>query len=209
MLQYQTIDNQTLELLKTLQKLPIFSNMRLAGGTSLALQTGHRKSIDIDLFGLLKTDEINILNSINKLGNVKTLSKSENIFIFLINNIKVDIVNYPYPWLKEPIIDNEIILADKADIAAMKLSAISGRGTKKDFIDLNYLLQSFSLEQIISFYNAKFYDGSEFIVLKSLSYFDDADNDPDPLMLKPYTWENTKKVIRNVVQDYLKKTNSY
>jgi hypothetical protein len=183
--------------------------MRLAGGTSLALQTGHRKSIDIDLFGLLKTDEINILNSINKLGNVKTLSKSENIFIFLINNIKVDIVNYPYPWLKEPIIDNEIILADKADIAAMKLSAISGRGTKKDFIDLNYLLQSFSLEQIISFYNAKFYDGSEFIVLKSLSYFDDADNDPDPLMLKPYTWENTKKVIRNVVQDYLKKTNSY
>ena len=57
MLFYQTIDSSTLELLKKLLGIPEFKNMCLAGGTSLALQIGHRKSIDLDLFGSLKTDD--------------------------------------------------------------------------------------------------------------------------------------------------------
>ena len=62
-------------------------------------------------------------------------------------------------------------LAQMEDIAAMKLSAVTGRGTRKDFIDISFLLQHFSLKRMLGFYMQKYYDGSEFLVLKSLTYF--------------------------------------
>lgn len=205
MLHYETIDPETLGLLKSLQKVPAFSELRLVGGTSLALQIGHRKSIDIDLFGEIKTDEYAISDALNEIGEVTILRKSENINIYLINNIKVDIVNYPYPWIEKPIIEDDLSLAGKKDIAAMKLAAITGRGTKKDFVDLYFLLQSFSLEEMMTFYNQKYHDGSELLVLKSLSYFEDANEDEDAIMLKPIDWKEIKVFIENELGDYVKK----
>lgn len=136
MLHHETIDSKTLGLLRKLQQIPAFSNLRLVSGTSLALQIGHRKSIDINLFGNINADNITISKSIDKIAEVTSLKKSKNINIYLINDIKVDVVNYHYKWLENPIIKDDIVLAGKKDIAAMKLSAITGRGTKKDFIDL-------------------------------------------------------------------------
>lgn len=205
MLHYETIDPETLGLLKSLQKVPAFSELRLVGGTSLALQIGHRKSIDIDLFGEIKTDEYAISDALNEIGEVTILRKSENINIYLINNIKVDIVNYPYPWIEKPIIEDDLSLAGKKDIAAMKLAAITGRGTKKNFVDLYFLLQSFSLEEMMTFYNQKYHDGSELLVLKSLSYFEDANEDEDAIMLKPIDWKEIKVFIENELGDYVKK----
>lgn len=204
MLYYETIDSKTLELLKRLQSVSAFSLLRLVGGTSLALQVGHRKSIDIDLFGNIQADEFSISKKLNEIGKVTILKKSENINIYLINGVKVDIVNYHYPWIEDSILEDRITLAGKKDIAAMKLAAITGRGTKKDFIDLYFLLQSFSLSEIFSFYNQKFNDGSEFLVIKSLSYFEDANEDEDPLMLHSITWEEIKEFIKNELLKYLK-----
>ena len=89
----------------------------------------------------------------------------------------------------------------------MKLNAISGRGSKKDFIDLYFLLKEFPLLELIGLYKKKYGDGSEFLVLKSLSYFDDADAEPMPKMLKQYEWENIKshlnKELRNHMSGYL------
>ncbi len=90
----------------------------------------------------------------------------------------------------------------------MKLSAITGRGTKKDFIDLFFLLQSFSLDEILTFYNQKYHDGSEFLVLKSLSYFEDADEDEDPVMLHPFNWNEIKEFIKKKLKDYLQIPNT-
>jgi len=205
MLHYKTIDSKTLELLKRLQKIPALSEMRLAGGTSLALQIGHRKSIDIDLFGNIQGDEYTITKSLDNLGKVTTLKKSENITIFLIDHIKVDLVNYHYPWIEKPVEEDDLVLAGQNDIAAMKLAAITGRGTKKDFVDLFFLLQKFSLKEMITFYNQKYKDGSEFLVIKSLSYFDDADEDEDPVMLNPFDWIVAKNNIKNHLKTYLKK----
>jgi len=103
MLYYTSIDTKTLELLKKLQKLDIFSGLRLVGGTALALQYGHRKSIDIDLFGKINADDIEILDNLNKIGNVNTISLTNYIKIFTLDNIKLDIVNYPYKWLEPAI----------------------------------------------------------------------------------------------------------
>ena len=88
----------------------------------------------------------------------------------------------------------------------MKLAAITGRGTKRDFIDIYFLLQNFSLAEMIAFYNLKYTDGSEFLVLKSLSYFEDADADAEPVMLKHILWANIKSSIIKTLTHYLEET---
>jgi hypothetical protein len=204
MLHYETVDAQLLELIKALQKETAFSELRLVGGTSLALQLGHRKSVDIDLFGVYSADSIAVLKILNELGNVTVLNKSDNINIFLINGIKIDLVNYHYKWLEKPFVSGGLKLADIKDIAAMKLSAITGRGTKKDFIDLYFLLQKFKFEEILDFYTKKYHDGSLFLVLKSLTYFEDADQNEMPVMVKPIDWEQVKSFIMDATKYYLR-----
>ena len=137
-------------MLKKIQKIKEFSKLRLVGETALALQIGHRKSIDIDLFGTIKADNIAVSQKLKEIGKLIIIQKSKNINIYLLNNIKVDIVNYPYPWLENEKLEDDILLADIKDIAAMKISAITGRGTKKDFIDLYFLLKHYTLKEILT-----------------------------------------------------------
>lgn len=86
------------------------------------------------------------------------------------------------------------------DIAAMKPNAIAGPGSKKDFIDLYFLLNEFSLQDILSFCEKKYCDRSVFIVQKSLTYFEDADSQLQPQMLKDFHWETCKqKIIEEVL----------
>ena len=177
----------------------------MVGGTSLALQTGHRISVDLDFFGKLDADEIAIRNALNQIGEVKLIHKTENINIFTIDGIKVDMVNYPYPWLEGIVGEDYLQLANKKDIAAMKLAAILGRGTKKDFIDLFFLLKEYSLSQLIEFYEQKYHDGSVFMVLRSLVYFDDADDELMPKMFEDLDWEMLKKSISEDLKNYIGK----
>ena len=201
MLHYNTVNTKTLELLNKIQSVDIFKNLRLVGGTSLALQIGHRESIDLDFFGELNIDKFEILSALNNIGKVQIKQSTKNINIFSVNEIKVDIVNYPYPWLEKTHLEDKLKLAGKSDIAAMKLSAITGRGSKKDFIDLYFLLQEYTLMEIIKFYEQKYHDGSTFLVLRSLVYFDDADQEPMPKMLKIVDWHKVKEVIRKKLKE--------
>ncbi len=204
MLYYQTIDASTLELLKKLQGLEVFKNMRLAGGTSLALQIGHRKSIDLDLFGTLLADESTFSEALAIFEKVTWLKKTPNINIFSINDVKVDFVNYTYPWIDETKSEDDLRLAGLKDIAAMKLAAVTGRGTKKDFIDIYFLLKEFSLKEMLQHYKNKYADGSEFLVLKSLTYFDDAEPEQQPAMLKNISWPTVKDTVLKEHSAYLK-----
>jgi len=104
-------------------------------------------------------------------------------------------VSFPYKWLDEPILKDSIRLASIKDIAAMKLAAITNRGSKKDFIDLELLINQMGLSQMMNLYHEKYPDGMEMMVLRSLVYFDDADIQPDPVMLVPYDWRKVKKLI--------------
>lgn len=203
MLSYQTIDAPVLELLKKLQQIRAFSGLRLAGGTSLALQIGHRKSNDLDLFGILDIDELALSKSLAEIGQFSLLNKTDNIYIYLINGIKVDIVNYHYPWLDGALLTDNLVLAGKKDIAAMKLAAITGLGTKKDFIDVYFLLKYFSLTEMLGFYSQKYPDGSAFLVLKGLSFFEDADDESSPVMIEYITWEDVKTFILETLSKYL------
>jgi predicted nucleotidyltransferase component of viral defense system len=117
-----------------------------------------------------------------------------------VDGIKVDIVNYVYKWI-DPVIEIERIkMAGLKDIAAMKLLAITNRGTKKDFIDLYVLLQHFSLPQILGFFEQKYPNHSIYNVIRSISYFVDAEDNPMPNMFIPDQWNDMKSVIRSHIE---------
>lgn len=201
MLQKQSVSSELLELLKSLMNEVAFKDFVLVGGTSLALQIGHRISVDIDLFGQSDIDENHFLSVLKNYGEVIVLKKSKNILICSVNGIKVDFVNYNYKWLGDFIVEDSIRLATKKDIGAMKLNAIAGRGSKKDFIDLFYLLKEFTIYEILQFYLLKYNDGSEFMVRKSLTYFEDADLEETPVLLHDITWEEIKTQILKQLSD--------
>lgn len=203
MLQKQAVEPALLELLEALTSDPLFDDYYLVRGTALALQIGHRYSVDIDLFSTKPINESDITPVLMALGKTTVLSKSKNILIYSVNGIKVDFVYYQYKWIQAPLITNKIKIASKADIAAMKLNAISGRGSKKDFIDLFFLLKEYSLNEMIRFYKEKYPEGSEFLVLKSLSYFDDAEQEPSPVMLVETNWETIKNTIIKQVEQLI------
>lgn len=196
MLQTQTVSTECLELLTQISKDTFFDEFVLVGGTALALQMGHRNSIDLDFFGNKEIDEELFVKKLREYGDVNVLKVSQNILITIINGVKTDFVRYTYPWIFEKVIIEDIRLASKQDIAAMKLNAISGRGSKKDFIDIYFLLNEFTLEQMIGFYRKKYTNHSEFSMLKSITYFEDAEGNPTPDIFSGFDWESCKNKIR-------------
>src|SRR6056297_570950 len=193
MLHKAAVKPELLRILDQLMQIDVFSDLRLVGGTALALHIGHRESVDIDLFGEIDFEEQE--KNIEITGNIEVLKKSKNINVLSIDNIKVDIVNYKYPWISALVKEDNYRLASVKDIGAMKLNAITGRGTKKDFIDLYYLLKHFSIHDLFEFYIEKFEDGNLFLVKKSLTYFDDAEPEPMPVMKENITWEEIKAYL--------------
>lgn len=199
MLYYETIYPKTLGLLKQINSINEFSDFHLAGGTSLALQIGHRISVDLDFFGKTEISHEVILDFISDISSPTILTQSRNILILNVQNVKVDFVKYKYPLLKPPLVIDDLRLFSLEDIGAMKLAAIIGRGKKRDFFDIYFLLNHFTMRELIQFYNEKYYDGSEFILAKSLVYFEDAEEDEIPDLLEKIEWEMVKEKISTEV----------
>lgn len=202
MLSYQTVDVHTLELLRQLSAEPAFSAMRLVGGTSLALQYAHRTSVDLDFFGTFDADTP-FSGILRRYGQLTIIKESPKIKVYLLDGIKIDFVYYDYPWIESPLKVDVLTLATPPDIAAMKVNAIEGRGSKKDFIDLYYLLQHYTLAEILDFYKQKYPDHSVFRALMSMSYFDDADMQPTPRLFGQVSWDEMKKFILNQLRHHL------
>jgi predicted nucleotidyltransferase component of viral defense system len=194
-----------LELLKAISTQPEVKELRLVGGTALALQYGHRQSVDLDFFGRLPEDKDELIDVVRRVGDVTVLNRSKIILQMVVNQVKVDFVDYSrYPWIEEPILGDGFVLASDKDIAAMKINAIMGRGTRKDFIDLYVLLQHYSLTQIMDFYRQKYPEFSEYRALLSMTYFDDAEMQDMPLMFIKTPWESMKTSIIQAVEAYQK-----
>lgn len=200
MLQLRSILPHTLELLRRIQELKCAKGTRLVGGTALALQYGHRQSVDLDFFGLLPEDIEEMRQELSCCGHLLVIKNTPTIRIFQIDGIKVDFVNYEqYPWIDEPVIEDGIVLASPKDIAAMKINAVEGRGTKKDFIDVYALLQHYSLSEILGFYAQKYPENSYFRALMSLTYFEDADIQMEPPLFDMPDWKTMRNAIIHAV----------
>lgn len=203
MLSIQTVYPNTLELLKSLASQPELAQTRLVGGTALALQYGHRQSIDLDFFGILPEDKEELVEMTKRVGNVLVTNSSKMILQTVINQVKVDFVDYSrYKWIDEPVMGDGFVLASDKDIAAMKVNAIIGRGTRKDFIDLYVLLQHYSLLEIMAFYKQKYPEFSEYRALLSMTYFEDAEMQDVPKMFIDTSWDTMKSTIIEAVKAY-------
>ena len=184
-------------LLAKLESLmvPELQGWTLAGGTGLALQTGHRLSEDFDFFRLDPID-VNRLHGILRLaGDVETLQEDDRSLTVIVSRIKVSFFSIPDPFLFPGRPYAFFQLADARDIALMKLLAISGRGSRKDFVDLYTILRSgLSLEECFQWLPEKYGEDrvNAYHVLKSLTYFEDAEAEPMPNMLEPFDWEECK-----------------
>jgi hypothetical protein len=171
------------------------------GGTALALHLGHRDSIDLDLFGKHDLNHEQILQTLEAHDlTVVERYTTKSIFACTCNEIKVDIVNFDIDWLLPPIIENGIQLASLEDIAAMKLKAVAGRGSKKDFVDIYFLLQHFSLNQMLELFHKKYPNIATLLVVKSLTYFVDADAQPMPNMYIPTLWKTVQETLQNAIR---------
>jgi predicted nucleotidyltransferase component of viral defense system len=208
MLHTQTVEPKTLSLLKKLMSMPQLNDFCLVGGTALSLKLGHRISIDLDLF---QTTEIEVERLIKLLQQeFKSDFEYENLKINYavfckINKVKVDLVQYSHPLIDTVEVIDGIRMYSNKDIAAMKINAILGRGVKKDFWDLFELLKLYSLNDIINFYNQKYPNQQLLISIpNALTYFEDADDSPDPISLLGQTWEDVKEFIKFKVREFLK-----
>lgn len=196
MLSYSTVERNTLELLRKLTRHPLNKEMRLVGGTALALQYGHRKSVDLDFFGTFKADIMDFKEMINSFDNVTRIKETERIRIYQIDGVKVDFVDYSrYGWITPAVEEDGLCLASPVDIAAMKINAIEGRGSKKDFVDIYQLLRHYSLSEILEFYRQKYPEHNIFRALMSLTYFEDAEQQPMPIMFDEVFWTEIKQRI--------------
>lgn len=202
MLQTRTVEPGTLELLKQLMLLPVLESFYLVGGTAIALQLGHRKSIDLDLFTEEFFDNSTLLGILAANFEISVELEEPNMLITTIEGIKVDFVKMGYPILFPSLLIEGVRLLDQRDIAAMKLKAIAQRGSKKDFFDIHFLLDQMSLETMISMFKQKFQMHEVFHIVKSLTYFEDAEQSANPVVFdKSVTWQKVKGSIKAAVKN--------
>lgn len=197
---------KTLALLDRNKILP--EGVYLAGGSALALQIGHRRSVDFDFFTPFLFEIQTVKEKIKNTGLFQEEQETYQTLLGKFNQIKFSLFYYPYPLLKKTKQFSGINLASKEDIATMKLVAITSRGTKKDFIDLYFLAKNFfSLESMFDFYEKKYHRLKQNLLnlLKALQYFDDADESVMPKMIKKVNWYEVKDYFSKEVFRLAKK----
>ncbi|CAG0955181.1 hypothetical protein METP3_00452 [Methanosarcinales archaeon] len=203
---YKCLPQNTQDLLKKLDKLARVHDLVLAGGTGLALQIGHRISVDLDYFTRKKFSTEKIFQELKQLGiRPEIQEESEGSITVLAEGTKLSIFHYPYPFVVELKNADGSPVAGIIDIASMKIIAISQRGAKRDFIDLYFILQTTPFWKIAENMIERF--GQERInplhIGKSLVFFDDAEIDPEPNFTgqENPTWKAVKKFfVKNVQQ---------
>lgn len=179
----------------------------LAGGTALALQLGHRTSLDFDFYSERPFDSLKLLTNLQKsIPKLVVQDQSEDTLRLFSGDTELSFFAYPYPVLK-PLVQFETIkLASKEDIAAMKLIAIVQRGTQRDFVDIYFLMQEFSMKELLSFITQKFPGYQGMVLLKALVYFEDAESGEPRRGIRvfdpEYSWEKAKRYIINKVKQY-------
>ncbi|HXV61650.1 MAG TPA: nucleotidyl transferase AbiEii/AbiGii toxin family protein [Vicinamibacteria bacterium] len=194
----EVISDDAQRLLVILNASALTPRFYLAGGTGLALRYGHRRSVDFDFFSLEPFEEDALLTSLRKHEPLSVLSRAPSTLHLVVSEIKVSFLGYPYPLLFALDRYGGVDVADVRDIACMKLSAVASRGTRRDFVDLYMVAKQYSLGEILALFIRK-YAGIEYNrmhLLKSLSYFEDAEVDPPLQMLTELSWSEVKEFFR-------------
>ena len=207
MLYTSTVSEGTPDILKKIFQIKELENFYLVGDTNLSLRIGHRISVDIDLFSTVEFENEHIIEILER--NFKTFSYKNNsnpIRVYgFIDNVKMDLVRHHFfNKISDTIVVDGIRMFGDQDIMAMKSLAVLKRGVKKDFYDINELLNHYSIEDFIISYKKKYINNSIPISIPyALTYFVDADDSEDPVCIRGLSWEQVKSNIQKVVREYL------
>lgn len=200
----QTLPPDTAKLLSLMQQSnPDFlSSFYLSGGTALSLQLGHRESEDLDFFTQEPFKPELIEQQLLEYGKLSETELSSGTLNTYLNGVKLQFLHYPYRLIEPEVVWEGIHLSSVIDIACTKLQTVGMRGSKKDFIDIYFLLQQMPLETLLKYTKEKYAesDYSETHILKSLVYFDDAEVQPMPRMHQDVSWEQIKQEIITAVK---------
>lgn len=203
MLHTKTVKSELLGLLNILMEKDYLKDFVLVGGTALSLQIGHRMSIDLDLFTLNDFDAIPLRDILeDDFDKIRVSLEKKNTLISTINDVKVDFIKFKYGFQYPLIKEDGIRMANIMDIIPMKIDAITGRGKKKDFYDLYFLLQQFSIDDMLVLYQNKYKHSTLFHVIKSINYFEDAESEADPQLFdETITWAHVKACITQEIRN--------
>jgi predicted nucleotidyltransferase component of viral defense system len=182
-----------LEVLEELSRI-VDPSFYLAGGTALSLHLGHRYSYDLDFFSPQPFRNDLLRREAEALGIFEVFTDSRGTLEGRIRQTRVTFLEYRYPMTEPPTNLGSAKVASIRDIAAMKLSALSSRGSRKDFVDLFFIKDFMDWPEILRVFRAKFAgSGYDLVhVVKSLAWFEEAEKEPMPVMLKARSWEDVK-----------------
>ncbi len=202
MLHRESIPVHTLELLERLAESASTAGFYLAVGTALSLRFGHRISVDLDFFkeGAFSVDEmIEIVSSVA--DTVHVVNRSEFSVALIADQTKVEFLRYDYQLLSPVEKSEGFFLCSLLDNSLMKLSAVTGRGAKKDFCDLAEIVKKIPLQQLLLDFPRKYPQTDTFLVMKSLSWFEDAESDPDPVFLGNRNWPKVRESLSETLRE--------
>ncbi|OIO49607.1 hypothetical protein COX74_00220 [bacterium (Candidatus Gribaldobacteria) CG_4_10_14_0_2_um_filter_41_16] len=195
----QVLPGNAKKSLDSLGQSGLLKKAYLAGGTALALQIGHRVSVDFDFFTEEHFNAAVLSNKLSQKAQGFTEDRKErDTLLGVIDKTRFSLFFYNYPLVAKSVEFLDIDIANIQDIAAMKLAAVSDRGIKRDFIDLYFIVckeKAVSLEEVFSLYDKKFkaLDKNVMHLLRSLTYFEEAEQTNIPKMLKAVKWQDVKK----------------
>lgn len=194
----------TSKIFGKLKKTVFIKNFYLSGGTALALQIGHRESEDLDFFNSESFNPQQIQNSLLEIGTITDVQLDSGTLNCFLDNTKIQFLHYPYKLLEEKIEWEGIYISSVLDIACTKLLTISSRGSKKDFIDLYFLLKTYKLPFLFKKLEEKYQNSQydQLHILKSLIYFEAADAQPSPKMHKEINWQEVKEELKKEVKNF-------
>ncbi len=197
-----TLSPNTLRGIKLIGREKWLDMAYLAGGTALALRLGHRQSVDLDFFTPKKFDEQVVLMQLKQTGNFESKTIAWRTVIGDFFKVSFSLFYYEYAVLDKFDDFFGIKIASLKDIAAMKIHAIEDRGSKRDFVDLYFLTRTFSLREMLDFYEQKYHCLEEHLhfILRGLNYFEDAEPEKMRPLFKDVDWDEVKQYFQAQVK---------
>jgi predicted nucleotidyltransferase component of viral defense system len=200
--QWQALTPETRQLFQITAALPFIQRYYLAGGTGLALHLGHRFSVDLDFFAsdsdAVGPDERSALRVAFEDPTLAISFDKDMTFVANWRGVGVSFFRLTlYPLTQEPLLLEGVPVATVEEIGAMKLAAIMARGTRKDYIDLYFILQQTPLERLFEVAAVKYARVRTFAVsaVRALTYFADAETTATPQMIQRVSWPAVKRFL--------------
>lgn len=187
------------------------SGYLLGGGTALALYLGHRQSDDLDFFTMTPGNPDHLLRGLEEAAvPVSVVDRSRHSLHLQVQGVYLSYLFQPGVLLDPGTVMNGIPMVSVPTLAALKCNALANRGARKDFVDLYALLRNgWTLAQVLDAATHHAPQINLAHLLRSMTYFVEADQEPSPVLLHDWTWADIQQTLTNAVHTHLREALSH